>query len=85
MNAEKKDSKGTRKSQSVAAVGLYEKHKTIYARSVKGVFENWRWGMVLFTQAVFYGLCWLDWGGRQAVLGKGLIRGRRAAPGAAAA
>ena len=68
MNADKKDSKDTRKSQAVGTVGLYEKHKTIYARSVKGVFENWRWGMVLFTQAVFYGLCWLDWGGRQAVL-----------------
>jgi cytochrome c oxidase accessory protein FixG len=48
--------------------GLYEKQKTIYARSVKGVFANWRWGMVFFTQALFYGLCWIDWGGRQAVL-----------------
>ncbi|MBL8416256.1 MAG: cytochrome c oxidase accessory protein CcoG [Propionivibrio sp.] len=48
--------------------GLYEKHKTIYARSVKGVFNNWRWAMVFVTQALFYGLCWIDWGGRQAVL-----------------
>ena len=48
--------------------GLYEKHKTIYARSVKGIFANWRWVMVFFTQALFYGLCWIDWGGRQAVL-----------------
>ncbi|WP_301102246.1 cytochrome c oxidase accessory protein CcoG [Propionivibrio sp.] len=48
--------------------GLFEKHKTIYARSVKGVFDNWRWVMVFFTQALFYGLCWIDWGGRQAVL-----------------
>ena len=55
-------------SKGVIASGLYEKHQTIYARSVTGVFENWRWGMVLFTQALFYGLCWLDWGGRQAVL-----------------
>ena len=48
--------------------GLYAKHKTVYARSVKGVFENWRWAMVIITQALFYGICWLDWGGRQAVL-----------------
>lgn len=48
--------------------GLYEKHKTVYARSVKGVFDNWRWVMVFFTQAVFYGLCWIDWDGRQSVL-----------------
>ena len=48
--------------------GLYEKHKTIYAKSVRGVFDNWRWVMVFFTQALFYGLCWIDWGGRQAVL-----------------
>jgi len=48
--------------------GLYEKHKTIHARSVKGVFNNWRWAMVFVTQALFYGLCWIDWGGRQAVL-----------------
>ena len=48
--------------------GLYEKHKTIYARSVSGVFNNWRWIMVFLTQALFYGLCWIDWGGRQAVL-----------------
>ena len=47
---------------------LYEKHKTVYARSVKGIFNNWRWAMVLLTQALFYGLCWIDWGGRQAVL-----------------
>jgi len=48
--------------------GLYERHKTIYAKSVRGVFDNWRWIMVFVTQALFYGLCWIDWSGRQAVL-----------------
>jgi cytochrome c oxidase accessory protein FixG len=48
--------------------GLYEKHRTVYARSVTGLFNNWRWVMVVITQALFYGLCWLEWGGRQAVL-----------------
>lgn len=49
--------------------GFYEKHKTIYIRSVSGgLFDNWRWGLVFFTQVLFYGLIWLDWNGRQAVL-----------------
>ncbi|TLD46089.1 MAG: putative electron transport protein YccM [Accumulibacter sp.] len=48
--------------------GLYEKHRTVYARSTTGLFNNWRWAMVLLTQVLFYGLCWLDWGSRQAVL-----------------
>lgn len=47
---------------------LYEKHKTVYARSVVGTFNSWRWLMVLVTQGLFYGLCWLKWGGRQALL-----------------
>jgi cytochrome c oxidase accessory protein FixG len=49
-------------------VSLYEKQKTIYRRSVKGWFSRWRWTMVWITQAVFYGLPWLPWNGRQAVL-----------------
>jgi len=49
-------------------ISLYAAHKTIYPRSVKGVFQNWRWIMVWVTQIVFYGLPWLQWGGRQAVL-----------------
>ncbi|MBI2751205.1 MAG: cytochrome c oxidase accessory protein CcoG [Burkholderiales bacterium] len=47
---------------------LYEAHKKIYPRSVSGLFSNWRWGMVFLTQLVFYGLPWLQWGQRQAVL-----------------
>jgi cytochrome c oxidase accessory protein FixG len=47
---------------------LYEKRKKIYNRSVTGVFANWRWIMVWVTQLVFYGLCWMPWNGRQAVL-----------------
>ena len=48
--------------------GLYEKHKTVHARTVTGLFNNWRWTMVFVTQALFYGLCWFQWNGRQAVL-----------------
>ena len=58
----------TGKAIPIDTSSLYEKHKTIYARSVSGVFNNWRWGLVFFTQALFYGLCWIDWNGRQAVL-----------------
>ena len=52
----------------VTMVSLYEAHQKIYPRSVSGLFSNWRWGMVLLTQLVFYGLPWLQWGQRQAVL-----------------
>jgi cytochrome c oxidase accessory protein FixG len=51
-----------------ALVSLYEKQKKIYPRSVSGWFANWRWAMVWLTQALFYGLPWLPWNGRQAVL-----------------
>lgn len=49
-------------------VSLYEAHKKIYPRNVAGRFNNWRWAMVFLTQLVFYGLPWLEWGHRQAVL-----------------
>ena len=49
-------------------VSLYQAHQKIYPRSVQGVFAKWRWLMVVITQLVFYGLPWLEWGQRQAVL-----------------
>jgi cytochrome c oxidase accessory protein FixG len=49
-------------------VWLYEKQKKIYPRSVSGWFAGWRWVLVWATQLVFYGLPWLEWNGRQAVL-----------------
>ena len=51
-----------------ASVSLYEAHQKIYPRSIRGIFSRWRWAMVWLTQAVFYGLPWLSWGGRQMVL-----------------
>jgi len=47
---------------------LYEVRKKIYPRAVHGAFARWRWGLVAATQLVFYGLAWLEWNGRQAVL-----------------
>lgn len=49
-------------------VSLYEAQKKIYPRSVSGLFSRWRWAMVVLTQLAFYGLPWLAWGQRQAVL-----------------
>jgi len=49
-------------------VSLYQAHTKIYPRSVSGLFSRWRWVLVFLTQLVFYGLPWLAWGQRQAVL-----------------
>ncbi len=49
-------------------VSLYAAAKKIYPRSVEGIFAYWRWIFVFATQIVFYGLPWLEWGTRQAVL-----------------
>ncbi len=51
-----------------AVVSMYQAQKRIYARAVSGWFAGWRWAMVWATQLVFYGLPWLEWNGRQAVL-----------------
>ena len=47
---------------------LYEVRKKIYPRAVTGAFARWRWTLVFATQLVFYGVPWLQWNGRQAVL-----------------
>jgi cytochrome c oxidase accessory protein FixG len=47
---------------------LYEAQKKLYPRSVMGRFASWRWAFVWLTQIIFYGLPWIEWGGRQAVL-----------------
>jgi cytochrome c oxidase accessory protein FixG len=47
---------------------MYQKQPDIYSRSVKGWFATWRWTFVWLTQLLFYGLPWLMWDGRQALL-----------------
>ncbi|MDG5977269.1 4Fe-4S ferredoxin [Hydrogenophaga taeniospiralis CCUG 15921] len=49
-------------------VSLYASRQKIYPRSVAGLFSKWRWAAVWITQIVFYGLPWLEWNARQAVL-----------------
>lgn len=47
---------------------LYEARRKIYPRAVGGWFAAWRWVMVAATQVLFYGMAWVQWHGRQAVL-----------------
>ena len=55
-------------ADDVVMTSLYEAQQKIYPRSVSGLFTRWRWVFVWLTQLVFYGLPWLEWGQRQAVL-----------------
>ncbi len=47
---------------------LVEAPNKVYSRAVSGGFAWTRWAMVWLTQLVFYGMPWLQWNGRQAVL-----------------
>ena len=52
----------------VVAEPLYEAHRKVYAREVAGRFARMRNLSVVVLLGVFYGLPWLRWNGRQAVL-----------------
>lgn len=62
------DPKGSVSEQPVQTDSLYVSRKKIHVRSTKGNFTNWRWFFVWFTQILYYGLPWLEWNERQAVL-----------------
>jgi cytochrome c oxidase accessory protein FixG len=47
---------------------LYEVRRKIYPRAVHGWFAGWRWALIWLTQVLFYGIAWLEWNGRQALL-----------------
>jgi cytochrome c oxidase accessory protein FixG len=49
-------------------IPLYAAQEKIYPRSIFGYFTKWRWVMVWLTQLFFYGVPWLEWGQRQALL-----------------
>ncbi len=53
---------------SPKVIQMYEARQEIYPREVKGRFNSWRWVCLWLTQLVFYGLPWMTWNGRQAVL-----------------
>ena len=54
--------------EALVEQSLYEVRQTIHPRAVSGVFAGWRWGMVWFTQLLYYGLPWMTWNDRQALL-----------------
>ena len=49
-------------------IHMYAAREEIYPREAKGRYATLRWACVWLTQIVFYGLPWLQWNGRQAVL-----------------
>ncbi|MFM9835423.1 MAG: cytochrome c oxidase accessory protein CcoG [Methylophilaceae bacterium] len=51
-----------------STISLYEAQIKIYPRSISGSLAKWRWLMVWLTQLFFYGVPWLEWGQRQALL-----------------
>ena len=67
---EKKPSKATSKKEPAneVIISLYESQDKVYPRSVSGFFTKWRWVMIWLTQLFFYGVPWLEWGQRQALL-----------------
>jgi cytochrome c oxidase accessory protein FixG len=63
-----KDAPALAEPATEQVVWLYQKQEKIYARAVSGWFAGWRWALVWATQLLFYGLPWLEWNARQAVL-----------------
>ena len=52
----------------VAVIQMYAAREQIYPREASGRYATLRWLCVWLTQIVFYGLPWLRWNDRQAVL-----------------
>jgi len=55
-------------SPNEVVINLYAAAEKIYPRSTFGFFTKWRWVMIWLTQLFFYGIPWLEWGQRQALL-----------------
>ncbi|MFN3544498.1 MAG: cytochrome c oxidase accessory protein CcoG [Thiobacillus sp.] len=68
MLAVNDDSQHSKPSDAPIEQQLYAIRQTIQPRAVHGVFANWRIALVLITQALYYGLPWIQWDGRQSVL-----------------
>src|SRR3954454_16299734 len=54
--------------EKVSVITMYQAREQIYPRETQGRYASLRWLCVWLTQLVFYGLPWLSWNGRQAVL-----------------
>jgi cytochrome c oxidase accessory protein FixG len=53
---------------TTAVIKMYAAREEIYAREISGRYASLRWICVWLTQLAFYGMPWLSWNGRQAVL-----------------
>ncbi|HUH40922.1 MAG TPA: cytochrome c oxidase accessory protein CcoG, partial [Castellaniella sp.] len=60
--------KGSGGSSPQVEKALAEVRNKIYPRSTSGRYARIRVAMVFLTQLIFYGLPWLQWNDRQAVL-----------------
>ncbi|KAB2927299.1 MAG: cytochrome c oxidase accessory protein CcoG [Dechloromonas sp.] len=56
------------KQRVIPIQAVTDPNAKVYPRSISGRFQNWRIAFVWLTQIIFYGLCWLPWNGRQALL-----------------
>lgn len=65
---DRKPTGGGKSSGSPLEQDLYARHEKIYPREVHGLFANLRLLGVLVLLGIYYGLPWLRWEGRQAVL-----------------
>ncbi|OGB20795.1 MAG: cytochrome c oxidase accessory protein CcoG [Burkholderiales bacterium RIFCSPLOWO2_02_FULL_57_36] len=52
----------------VSVIKMYAAREEIYPREAKGRYATLRWVFVWLTQLIFYGLPWMSWNDRQAVL-----------------
>ena len=55
-------------NSEVKVIKMYAAREEIYPREAKGRYASLRWVTVCLTQILFYGLPWLEWNERQAVL-----------------
>jgi len=55
-------------SNNEQTILLYAPGKKIYPRETSGTFNTWRWIFVGLTQLLYYGLPWISWEQRPAVL-----------------
>jgi cytochrome c oxidase accessory protein FixG len=55
-------------SPKATVIKMYAAREEIYPREAKGRYATLRWACVWITQLVFYGVPWLNWNGRQAIL-----------------
>ncbi|NOT16363.1 MAG: cytochrome c oxidase accessory protein CcoG [Methylotenera sp.] len=68
MSKEQSSNENTGTSNETTVINLYAAAEKIYPRSTFGFFTKWRWVMIWLTQLFFYGVPWIEWGNRQALL-----------------